>query len=344
MLRLNRSNLFLAALLALQLVVALALSVLTAGGSETRPIEPLLAGLDSAAIDSLTLTDESGNTLRFARVADGWVLPAADDFPVTSGKVDEILAKIAELDTRRLVAANPANFARLEVKDDDFRRRLQLESNAQSRTLYLGGSGGVDTVYARRGGENNVYLGIGLNSWQLSPQVSSWVDTSYVNLPQSDVLEITVRNAAGSFVFQRVGADWTYTDLPEGETFEDTKLPGILYNATSIQLVEPLGRAELAEYGLAEPAVELRLRYLQATEEEASAESTAADESPEIAYSEETLTLRFGAQLEDGNIALKASDAEYYVSVRETALATFRDISQADFIRRPEPEAEANDG
>ena len=134
--------------------------------------------------------------------------------------------------------------------------------------MYLGGSGGADTVYVRRAGEDNVYLGLGLNSWELSTQISTWIDSSYVNVPQSDVLEISVRNANGSFRFVRDGESLTYADLGEGEAFEDTKMPIILRNAATIRMLEPLGLAALDEYELAEPRVTVEVRYRQLVEAE----------------------------------------------------------------------------
>ena len=207
---LNRSNLFLAALLAGQ-VVLLAIMTLIAGGREGRQVAPLLEGLSPAEVERVVIADDLDNEMTFARAGDGWALPNADDFPLNGEKVEEILGKLAAMDTRRLVASNPANFARLEVKEDDFRRRIELAGSGKTRVLYLGGSGGVDTVYARRGGENDVYLGSGLNSWELSTQVSTWLDASYVNVPADDVLEIHVsENARGQL---HLPARWRGLDI-----------------------------------------------------------------------------------------------------------------------------------
>ena len=195
---LNRSNLFLAALLAVQ-VVLLAIAVVTTTGTESRTVAPILANIAAADAERLTIADNLENEMTFARGEAGWVLPDADDFPLNSAKINETLAKLAGMDTRRLVASNPANFARLEVKEDDFRRRISLQVGESSAVLYLGGSGGANTVYVRRADENEVYLGSGLSSWELSTQVSTWLDADYVNVPVDDVLEITVRREDGAF-------------------------------------------------------------------------------------------------------------------------------------------------
>ena len=343
---LNRSNLFLASLLALQIIL-LAVSALITGGTEGRGIQPLLADMQAADVERITISDDLANTMTFARREAGWVLPNADDFPLNSEKVEEVLGKLARLDTRRLVATNPANFARLEVKEDDFRRRIELETGAGSAALYLGGSGGADTVYARRSDQNDVYLGAGLNSWELSMQVSTWLDSNYVNVPLDDMLEIRVRNAAGDFTFLRDGEGWIYDGLNEGEEFDDAKMPIILRNAASIQLLEPLGLEALDEYGLdaAGALVEVKYRRLMEGEiadgeeiADKSAEEEAAEAEPE--YSEAAYTLTFGAAMDDGDIALKSSDAEYYVLVRDTVFNTFKNLNHAELSKAPAPETE----
>ena len=353
---LSRSNVLLVVLLAVQLVL-LAISVLTSSGTEARSVEPILSGMTAADIDLMSFSDDLGNEVSMARKEDSWVLPGTDDFPVDGDKVEAVLDKIAGMDTRRLVATNPANFARLEVQDDDFRRQINLASSDASAVLYLGGSGGADTVYVRRAGEDNVYLGVGLNSWELSTQISTWVDSSYVNVPQDDVLEITVQNADGSFNFTRDGESLTYTDLMAGEAFEDTKMPLILRNAAAIRLLEPLGLGALDEYELAEPQVTVQVRYRQLVELEEplaaegdgepaeSAEASSAGETDvaEPVYTEATYALSFGAELEDG-VVLKASDAEYHVLVRDTVFNAFNDISRADLVKAPEVEGEATAG
>lgn len=345
---LSRGNVLLLVLLVIQ-VVLLAISVATSSGGQARLVEPILPGMSAADIDRLSFSDDLGNEVAIAKGEEGWALPEADDFPVDGTKVESLLEKIASLDTRRLVATNPANFTRLEVADEKFRRTIHVESANASSTLILGGSGGADTVYVRRAGEDYVYLGVGLNSWELSTQISAWVDASYVSVAQDDVLEIRVENAESQFTLVRDGEGLTYADLGEDEILDDTKLPIILRNAATIRLLEPLGREALDEYGLAEPRVTVQVRYRKLVEVEETAEAEDAGESSEgteeqseaetdIAepeYAEEVYTLTFGAEMEDG-VALKSSDAEYYVLVRDTVFNAFNDIKRADLVKAPQ--------
>ena len=348
----SRSNVLLASLLVGQIVL-LAISVVTSSSTEARPAEPILKGMTAADVARVTFADDLDNEVTFARVDDDWVLPGADDFPVEAEKVEELLAKVDGLDTRRLIATNPVNFARLEVADDDFRRKLSLESGEAAQLLYLGGSGGVDTVYLRRAGEDNVYLGQGLSSWELSTQTSTWLDANYVNAALADLIEISVENAEGVFTFLSEDESWRYTDLQDGEVFDDTKMPIISRNASSVRLLEPLGLEALAEYGLAEPQAVVQVRYRQPVDSEEPTDAEAADVSnasddassasaeseAELEYMEDSYTLTFGALLEDG-VVLKSSDADYYVLVRDTVFNAFNDLKRANLVKAPEAESD----
>ncbi|MCY4540674.1 MAG: DUF4340 domain-containing protein [Chloroflexi bacterium] len=345
---LNRSNILLAATLVVQIVL-LAISVAARTGRDDRAVQPLLPGFRAADVLELVIADDLDNSLRIMRSDDGWALPHADDFPVKSDKAEELLGSIAGLDTSRLVASNPANFPRLEVAEDGFRRKLSIAVGDEATVLYLGGSAGADTVYTRLEGENRAYLGAGLSAWEAPTQVSGWIDASYVSVPQEDLIRIKVSNAKGSLEFAPDGGTWRYLGLPEGESFEDTMMPSILRNASSVRMVEPLGRTLLDEYGLAEPAVTVEVEFRQVVEvEEESAEDASesgeneADDSEDtVSYTTESYTLSFGAQRDDGNIVLKSSTSDYYVTVLAYALDAFSDLSHADLVRMSEEETES---
>lgn len=352
---LNRSNIILAAALLVQ-VVLVALSVGARSGSQDRSSQPLLPDFEADNVLELVIEDDLENTVTIARRAEAWVLPDADDFPVNSDQAESLLEGVAGLRTGRLVASNPANFARLEVADRDFRRKLSLVSADATSALYLGGSAGADTVYVRLDGANQTYLGAGLSAWDASTQVSAWIDASYVDVPQVDVMRMKVTNANGSFEFARTFESafeqsddaWRYLGLPDGETLEDTKLPGMLRNAAALRMVEPLGLQLLAEYGMDQPQVTVEIEYRQLVETETTEDMTesgseaAADDSnsddnvdntEELSYTSESYTLVFGAQLDDGNIVLKSSLSDYYVTVRDYALDAFADLKHADLLR-----------
>lgn len=341
---LNRSNMALAALLLIQ-VALLGILAIGATRTATAPTGPLLAGFSAAAVERITVADNLDNEVSLARGEDGWVLPNADDFPANAVKIEELLGKAADLNTGRLVASSSSSLARLEVADDDFQRRISMVTDSSTESLYLGGSGGADAVYVRRGGDSHVYLGLGLNTWEAPTQVSMWIDTSYVNVPQEDILAITVNNAHGRFSFSRDGEEWVYVGLGEGETFDAARMANILRNAASIRMVEPLGLEARDEYGLDDPTVTVEVLHREALEVESeTAEAEGSDEAAaetEIEYVERTYTLAIGAQQDGGEYALKSSANDYYVLARQTAADAFADVSHETLVAADESAADS---
>ena len=344
---LNRSNMILAVLLLIQIAL-LGISAISTARPGAAPTEPLLAAFSIEAVDRMTIADNLDNEIVLARSEAGWALPDADDFPVNGAKAEELLGKIAALNTSRLIASNPSSQARLEVKDDDFQRKVSIAADSSTETVYLGGSGGGDAVYVRRGGDDNVYLGVGLNTWEAPPQVSAWINASYVSVPQDDILALSLNNAHGSFSFQHDGESWIYAGAGENETLDAAQMTNILRNAASIHMVEPLGLEARDEYGLDQPAVTVEVVYRQAVEIEPETADTdetaeAVDETQaEIEYAARSYTLAIGARQDDGNYALQSSSNDYVVLVRPSVMNVFANVSQDTLVKAVESESDAN--
>ena len=87
--------------------------------------------------------------------------------------------------------------------------------------------------------------------------------------------------------------------------------------------------------------VEVRYRELVEGDSEATdlssetAETGDADIEPAIEYAEASYSLSFGAELEAGDFVLKASDAEYYVLVRDTVFNAFNSIKHEELVKQP---------
>ena len=328
---LNRSNLILAVLLLIQLTL-LGIAAISAARLEPARTEPLLTAFSTEAVDQITVADDLGNEVSLAKNEEGWVLPNADDFPVDAAKVEDLLDKIAGLNTSRLIASNPSSLARLKVKDDDFQRRLNLASASSTEVIYLGGSGGANTTYVRRADDDRVYLGMGLNTWEAPTQVSLWIDTSYVSVPQDDIFALRLDNSHGSFSFQRDGEAWFYDGADEA--VDEVQMAAILRNAASIHMAAPLGRQTRDEYGLDDPQITLQVWHRQAVEtaDEAADDETTDDGMNDAAeiqveYTETSYALSVGAEQADGNFALKSSTSDYIALARPAVIDAFADVS-----------------
>jgi hypothetical protein len=327
----NRTNRILAAVLALQIVLAVVIFWPRPAGSVAGG-ENLFAGLEADQIVQLTISDAMDRHIQLVKKLDAWVLPEADDYPALESRVSELVASIVELKADRLVAQTAASHKQLKVADDDFERRIAFElADGTAHTLYLGASPSYQVSHARADDRNEVYLVSGLLASGSGAQASNWVDTLYFSAPSDQIAALTLENANGKFEFEKDEAGvWTMNGLAAEETLNEDNVKSLASRAASVRLIQPLGKIEKEDYGLQSPNAVLTVL----TRDEAG--------------NTETFTLRVGAQDEaDKSYAVGSSASLYYVSVADYTATAFTEKTRDDFITppptpepTPEPEAE----
>lgn len=280
----------------------------------------LFANLNTDDIVRLTLDDGEGQHVELIRQDDGWVLANSDDYPADSSKIEPVLAKIAAIQTNRLVTRSDASHKRLQVADDDFMRRIEMEmGDGTVETLLVGTAPNPRATHVRRAGQSETYLAGNLASWELAASARGWIDTTYVTLNRNELTRIVLENNNGTFTFEKGEDDtWTMADLPDGQEFDTANFNPILNQIVNLRLVKPLGTAEKPEYGLDNPQATLTVTI------------TGEDGSTQ------THTLRVGAQLTDGDdYVVKWSDSPYYVSVAGYSVENMINRTQDEFIKTP---------
>ncbi len=278
--------------------------------------EPLLPGLKASDVVALTITDDQGKSIALRRVEGTWVLPDADNYPADGTKVTTLLNKLAGLTTRRLITRTAASHRQLDVADNDFRRRIELETmEGQQYRLYLGSSPQFDTIHVRVAGRDETYLASNLSVGEAQATPISWVDPVYLRLDSSEVQTVTLRNRNGTLRFLK-GEDgkWTLEGLGPEERADQSRISALVQTVTSLRMTEPLGKEARPEYGMDSPTALVTIQT-----------------------STETVTLTVGAQdPETKTYVVIGSHSPYYVRVTE---AVARDLVEKgrDYFLQPPP-------
>ncbi len=312
----NRTNQILAAILALQIVMA---AVVLWPRSLAAGDEPLFAGLEADQISHLTITDSSGNQIQLAKGPEGWGLPEADDFPTAETKVPDLLAKIVALKTSPLVAQTSASHERLKVAGDAFERRIAFElADGSAHTLYVGTSPSFGASHVRADDQEEVYLTSDLAVSDAGAQPSTWIDTTYLSIPREQIVALTLENGNGAFHFEKSQDTWTMEGLAADETLKESAVTALVSRVSSVQMTRPLGKTERADYGLQVP----------------SAAVTVETQDPD--GNTQTYTLKVGAQSEeDQSYVVSASESPYYVRVSSYTASDLVDKTREDFVELP---------
>src|SRR5690349_20510305 len=123
---LNQFNVILLAVLVIQLILTVVVFLPKTSAVE-RSQGPLLKGFDPNTITGLTIHDKNNaSQLVFTKDAVGnWIIPSADNYPISNSQVSTLLGKIKALDTNRLIAQNASSQNRLEVASDTYERLIE---------------------------------------------------------------------------------------------------------------------------------------------------------------------------------------------------------------------------
>ena len=323
----NRTNRILAGLLVLQLVVAAV--ILWPRPAPASSSGPLFEGLTADSVTALTVQDDQGNDVHLVKQGDGWVLPQADDYPVQAERVSQLLDKIVALNTSRLVTQTSDSHKRLQVADDDYLRRVDMETaDGKSYTLYVGSSPQARATHVRAGGQDQVYLASDLGSFDVGSQPSFYVSSDYQVLTVADISQVTLQNAYGELTFTKGDeGNWTLPDLAEGETLDQTAVSSLVNRAAAVRLSQPLGKEVKPEYGLDDPLAVVTVN------------TTGSGDSPA-----QTVVLRVGAQdPEDSSYVVSSSLSPYVVRVAQFSAQDFVEKSRSDFLAQPTATPEAGD-
>ncbi|MAT42696.1 MAG: hypothetical protein CL609_10165 [Anaerolineaceae bacterium] len=243
----------------------------------------LLEGYEPGNVKQMSITDGEGKLVVFEKQNGGWVLPENGNYPVTANSVDDILEKISTINTNRLVASSNTSFNRLQVETDNFQRKLVLETvDGKQTTIFLGSSPAANSTHIRLDGKNNVYLTNTLSAAQLSTNLSSWIDTSYLQLSSTQVQSVQIQNADDTYSFT-LGLDgiWQSDQVADGQTFDANKWNSLLTSLTNIRMLEPVGKEILPEFGFDSPSATVVYVYSAENDNEQTDKLTIGNPTPD---------------------------------------------------------------
>ena len=207
----------LAAVLGLQLVLAL---VLWAGGPDYNAFkakEPLLA-FDPAKVDRIEIAEGSANSVALVKEDGKWVIPSSAGFPADAAKVSGLLTKLAGLKKGWPVATSAEAAKRFKVSDDAFERRVVLKSGGGTLgELLLGTSPNFKSVSVRAGGNANVYS-VAFATYEAGARGDEWQDRSLLNIAQDQIASISI----GDVLLERKDGKYVLPGLAAGQKQDET--------------------------------------------------------------------------------------------------------------------------
>ncbi|KAB2900858.1 MAG: DUF4340 domain-containing protein [Dokdonella sp.] len=211
-------------------------------------------------VDRIVLKGAGNNTLAtLARGDKGWSLAEKGGYAVDTGKVRELLLKLADA---RLVEAKTSNadkYAVLGVQDVDAAGAkgtlLELGGLAQPFALVVGDSNPRGGTYVRRAGESQSWLTSA--SLMLDKDPVKWLQPELASIAASRIAQVDIRHGDGTRVHiakQAEGeSDFTLADVPKGreagDAFAINSIAGVL-DGLRLEDVQRVGEAPVAANAL----------------------------------------------------------------------------------------------
>ena len=241
----------LVAALVVQLVIALA----AGGGRGLVPAagDRALVDIQPDQVTAITIDGADGQ-VRLTRGADGWTLPALDDFPADAVKVQGLLQLVSGLRRPLPVATSAEARARFKVGDDEPEHRLTLSgAGGEPAVLIAGDSPGFRRSYVRVAGEDAIY-DLPLPGHELGAAADAWIARDRLRLDADDIERV----AGDGWALVRDGDGWRLEGA-DGEPDNDG-IAGLVGQVANLSYEGVLGTEAPTDADLDHPALTLDIR------------------------------------------------------------------------------------
>lgn len=193
----------LSGLLAIQLIIIAGLWWYAQEQSDNNLPQALL-DINWENVDKVTITSETGKISLGQNQNmddDEWQL-LADRLPAQSGKVNDLLEKLAQLQVKWPVASHQTSHSRFEVDQENAQRRIALHSGENLLgEILIGSSPGLKQLHIRKGGSDQVYV-VELELADIPPKTTDWLDRSLLAAKAIDRIE------GDDFALVQTGSNW----------------------------------------------------------------------------------------------------------------------------------------
>ena len=328
----SRLNQILIGLFATQLVL-LAMTRAFSGGRTEQTTVDFFPGLDKDKVTKLEILgalpqkddDPPQNKVVIAKVDGKWGIENADNYPVDTTKVDELVGSLAKLRTRNRVLDSSVYHDKLEVAPDKYQRKLTVTSGGESTVLYVGSSPRFKNVHVRLDGEDPVYLVNDFGTTQLGDRAWNWVDREYLNVPEDQVWQVKVKNSKGEVQLDRDPTSKEWAVLGLNQPLDQTVVNDFVRKARSVNLEAPVGKKVEASYGLGASATMVTLT---------TGTSTVAGLPPPTT---ESMTWQIGSKIDAADqYYVKSAKSPYVVKVSGFGLKPLIEKATPDFAKKEE--------
>jgi len=189
------------------LLVLWGLAEMVGTGSDTTTARFDLPRLTSADVDTVKIL-RATDTLLLAKQADTWTV---NGHLASNQAVTDLFNGLKDTSRVELVAQSPTSHAQLGVDSSTGKRVELIQGTRLVASVIVGGRGpGWQGVYARRPGEDHVYLTRADLGNVVERQLDDWRDKVVAAVEPDSVREVRVQLGRGGYTLRRGDAGWRF--------------------------------------------------------------------------------------------------------------------------------------
>lgn len=326
----NRTQVTLAGLLLVQLVVILLVRSPFAGPAGATGPHPLLVGLGEGVVPARVALEGEERSITLTRGETGWAIDELQGFPADAQKVSNLLDDLRELSVRRPLVTSPRYHDSFEVSDEDNEGRVKIWSEKDDvvADLILGSSPGYRLLHVRLGGEDAVYETRGLSSYDLRADSAGWIAKHLVDSEGREIVRFSLKNEHGSFELSRVEDGWQVVAPAAlaGRALDPDAVDAMVSGADSLVLADGVGPVDEEAHGFGKAATVVRLEFSNGEQGETGAE----------------VTLRLGAQTpgEEGRRYVTREGFAFTGTIWDSSVSKWLDARLDTLLASATPPAE----
>lgn len=182
-----------------------------------------------------TGTDKDKAPIVLAQDQGAWQIQSSGGYPADATKVQKVLDALAGAKVSDPVATTKSNYDALKVTADTFDKKVELDGDGASATIFVGaGSGRAANV--RREDADAVYRIAGLSQWSIGARASDYYDSKYLHVDPSEIQTFTVQHGSNKIEVQNTEGTWTLVDLPEGAVVDQKAVADLVKQATTVNI------------------------------------------------------------------------------------------------------------
>ena len=195
------------------LVVAIGLwglARLLGGGGDEIPQSQVIRAVAALEVDTAEFAG-TDDTVRLVQIMPGtWLV---NGYAASPDAVSELFAALTEGATGELAARSATSHERMGVDDAGGTRLRFVRGDQTLATVILGRQGrAYRTIYARRAGEDEVYLLEGQLATLANRPVSDWRDKRIVAVAPDSIARVAVSRGRAGYTLVRGDSAWTFSD------------------------------------------------------------------------------------------------------------------------------------